>query len=225
MRVTIKFAKTEAMQFTGHLDLHRTLERTMRRANLPLAYSQGFNPRPRLALASALPLGYTSECEFAEFWLHQEFPLETLASKFRDATPPGIQLLEVQRAPDPLPNQPKAPMLQTLVQAAEFTVTLLAPLYDIEARLEALLARESIPRQKTRKRKVKHYDLRHLVEELVTLPVDAQGQQRLHMRLAARQGATARPDEVLEELGVNPLDTLVHRTKLILADGQLLPSK
>jgi radical SAM-linked protein len=63
MRIQITFSKTGAMRFTGHLDLHRAWERTFRRAALPLAYSQGYNPRPKMNLASALPLGFTSECE------------------------------------------------------------------------------------------------------------------------------------------------------------------
>ena len=60
------------MRFTGHLDLHRAWERTFRRAGLPLAYSQGFNPHPRLNLASALPLGFTSEGEVIDVWLEQD---------------------------------------------------------------------------------------------------------------------------------------------------------
>ncbi|HLE27799.1 MAG TPA: TIGR03936 family radical SAM-associated protein, partial [Anaerolineales bacterium] len=68
-RLRLTFAKTAAMKFSGHLDLHKTWERTLRRARLPLAYSQGFNPQPRLQLASALPLGFTSECEVLDAWM------------------------------------------------------------------------------------------------------------------------------------------------------------
>ena len=57
MRYRIFFSKTEAMRFTGHLDLHRTLERTMRRANLPLAYSEGFTPRPKFNPCLSTPVG------------------------------------------------------------------------------------------------------------------------------------------------------------------------
>ncbi len=59
-RLRLTFAKTAAMRYTGHLDLHTTWERTLRRARLPLAYSQGFHPQPKIQLASALPLGFTS---------------------------------------------------------------------------------------------------------------------------------------------------------------------
>ena len=69
MRLRLTFTKTGSLKYTGHLNLHRTLERTFRRAGLPLAYSQGFNPQPRMNLAEALPLGITSECEVMDVWL------------------------------------------------------------------------------------------------------------------------------------------------------------
>jgi uncharacterized protein (DUF2344 family) len=72
MRFRITFAKTNAMRFTSHLDLQRTWERTIRRARLPLSYSQGFNPHPKINLAAALPLGFTSRCEMVEIWLEDE---------------------------------------------------------------------------------------------------------------------------------------------------------
>ena len=90
MRLRSTFSKTEAMRFTGHLDLHRTLERTMRRANLPLTYSEGFNPRPKITLASALPLGFTSEAEVVDFWLKEDLPIKEISMALVKAAPPGI---------------------------------------------------------------------------------------------------------------------------------------
>ena len=63
MRVRITFSKQGALRFIGHLDLHRLWERAMRRANLPLTYSQGFHPQPKISLAAALPLGFSSRGE------------------------------------------------------------------------------------------------------------------------------------------------------------------
>ncbi len=62
MRARITFSKQGALRYTGHLDLHRLWERAMRRADLPLSYSQGFHPQPKISLASALPLGFASRC-------------------------------------------------------------------------------------------------------------------------------------------------------------------
>jgi len=92
MRLRIHFAKTEAMRYTGHLDLHRAWERTFRRAMLPLAYSQGFRPHPRINLGCALPLGFTSQDEVVDIWLEQSNPIQEIESALQSAIPPGIQL-------------------------------------------------------------------------------------------------------------------------------------
>ena len=64
MRIIARFEKGEAVRFVSHLDIQRTFQRAFRRANIPLAYSQGFNPHPQLSFATALSLGYTSEAEW-----------------------------------------------------------------------------------------------------------------------------------------------------------------
>jgi radical SAM-linked protein len=205
MRIRIKFVKTEAMRFTGHLDLHRAWERTFRRAGLPLAYSQGFNPRPRLQLASALPLGFTSQEEIADAWLEEDLPLEAIFAALDAALPPGLHLLEIKEI------DLRAPALQTEIGAAEFIVTLLDPMPNLGVRLEALLRQENL----TRQRRGKSYDLRPLILEMATLPPAKSDQQRIFMRLAAREGATGRPEEVIDALGIPVYNTRVERTKLI----------
>jgi len=100
MRLRITFAKTDAMRFTSHLDLHKTWERTLRRANLPLAYSQGFNPHPHINLASALPLGFTGEAEVVDIWLDQTLLVPQIASDLERAAPPGIKISKIQEMDD-----------------------------------------------------------------------------------------------------------------------------
>lgn len=205
VRLRITFAKTEAMRFTGHLDLHRTWERTFRRAGLPLAYSQGFNPHPRLNLGSALPLGFTSECEVIDAWLEQDLPLEQVKQALQPALPPGLRLLDMQAV------EPRRPALQSELEASEFTLTLLENCPDLTERCQALLQAESLPRV----RREKAYDLRPLVLALERLPDNELGQQRLLLRLSAREGATGRPEEVLDALGIGAEQARTHRQRLI----------
>jgi radical SAM-linked protein len=206
MRIRIKFAKTEAMRFTGNLDLHRAWERAFRRAGLPLAYSQGFNPRPRIQLASALPLGFTSQAEIADAWLEEDLPLEAIQVALEGALPPGLRLLEITEI------DLRAPALQTEVEAAEFTITLLNPYPSLESHLETLLQKDELLRQ----RRGKSYDLRPLILELASLPAETQGQPRIFLRLTAREGATGRPEEVLDALGIPVYAARIQRTRLIL---------
>jgi radical SAM-linked protein len=205
-RYRLTFAKTVDLRFTGHLDLHRALERTLRRASLPLAYTQGFNPRPRLNVGSALPLGFAGECELADFWLDEEFPTDQLLGELRRASPPGLKIIALEKILQ------KQPSLQNQIIASEYEVQILyeLPIDTLRARVHSLLAKESIPRQ----RRGKEYDLRPLIEVLHAEP-EENGQARLRMRLTSLPGATGRPEEVLHALDLDPVDALVIRKQLI----------
>ncbi len=210
-RYRAAFHKTEAMRFTGNLDLHRTLERTLRRAGLPLAYTQGFHPHPRLTLACALALGCTSEAELADFWLEETIPAGTVLERCGAAAPSGIRFTDVR------PVTLEGPSLPTLVLSAVYVVEVgreAAP-SDLTGRVEELLARAAIPRA----RREKAYDLRPLIE---ALEVDSHrhGVLAMRMRLAAREAATGRPEEVLLALGIEPAAARIHRRRLILREPQ-----
>jgi radical SAM-linked protein len=208
MRYRIQFSKTEAMRFTGNLDLHTTLERTMRRAALPLAYSEGFNPRPKLVLADALSLGITSEDEWLDCVMKIDAPAEEVLAALRDAAPPGIDFHSATVIDD------RAEKLPNLVQAARFVATLLDPAEGLEARVADFLAQPEVLREKTRKGRTRTYDLRALVFGLSVLEPDHAERQRLELRLSQGEGRTARPDDVLDALGLDPLRALLHRTAM-----------
>ncbi len=206
MRVRILFQKTDAMRYTGHLDLHKAWERVFRRAGLPLAYSQGFHPQPRLNLAAALPLGFTSQVEILDAWLEQELPAGEIQAALEEALPPGIQIGKLEEVDNSLPA------LQTQVQSAEYQVQLLDPVSGLEARISTLLANERLPRS----RRGKEYDLRPLVEEVRALAGNEQGLQQVYMRLLAQDGATGRPEEVLDAMGIAPEAARVHRIGIVM---------
>lgn len=208
MRLRITFAKNEAMRYIGHLDLHRTWERTLRRAGLPLSYSQGFSPHPKINLASALPLGFTSQCEVVDIWLDQEFLLSEVQEALRNSAPPGLIIRDIQQVPD------RAPTLQTILDASEYEVILLEPVPELGDKLARLSAAASLPRQ----RRGKAYDLRPLILDLQTAQPDPSGQARFLTVLAAREGSTGRPEEILAELGVKIEDARVRRLRLIFKD-------
>ncbi len=206
MRLRIKFAKTAHMRYTGHLDLHRAWERTIRRAKLPLAYSQGFNPRPKLNLAAALPLGFTSNCELAEIWLDEEQPQTEVETRLKAAAPPGIEILAIEAVD--LQN----PKLPNLIESAQYEIILLEFTPALDHKIAAIQTAPSILRE----RRGKEYDLRPLIENIQMAAPLPDGAQRIELQLAARNGATGRPDEVIEHLGIAPQNARVCRTQLIL---------
>lgn len=205
MRLRIKFSKTGEMRYTSHLDLFRAWERTLRRASLPLAYSQGFKPHPRINLASALPLGFTSNCEIADIWLEREMPLDEIASAMDRAAPPGMQISEVQEIDE------RTPSLQSQLKASKYLITFLEPLPQLDQRLEEILSKDSIPRE----RRQKTYDLRPLILDAEVIHAGDTGQQRLEVSLMAQEGATGRPEELILALGGEPEIARIQRTGLI----------
>lgn len=204
MRLRILFAKQGPLRYIGHLDLQKIWERTIRRTGLPLAYSQGFHPQPRIQIASALPLGFTSRAEIVDIFLTHPIELTSLKERLQAAAPVGLEIIEIKEV------EKDGPALQSQLRAAEYAITLpeLDPGADRELRrrIAALLQAPSLPRQ----RRGKDYDLRPLIEDLRLLE-----DGRLFMRLAAREGATGRPEEVLDALGIPWQETQIERTRLI----------
>lgn len=262
MRLRITFSKSGGLRYTGHLDMQTTWERTIRRAGLPLAYTQGFHPGPKIQIASALPLGFIGRAEIVDIWLREDADSsragdmggdmggdtcacgtgagkphpygEALpgdhevqgdhapqigdgrpyAEALQSAAPPGLTILSVEQVDE------AGPALQTQVDLAEYVVTLLDPVDEAELakRLTEVLEAVSLPRE----RRGKEYDLRPLVEQLVLTPLQREkeaGGVRVFMRLAARAGATARPEEVLDVLGIPFESTRIERIRLILQNG------
>lgn len=206
MRIRIAFAKQGALRYTGHLDLHKLWERAARRAGLPLAYSQGFHPQPKINIAAALPLGFSSRCEVMDMRLREDISLAGLCEKLQGTLPTGIHVLSVEQVED------REPALQTQVASAEYQVTLTEPLdrSELERRIESLLESDALRRE----RRGKTYDLRPLVEDLSLSP-HSTDLPIIFMRLSAREGATGRPEEVLDELGIAFEETRIERTLLI----------
>ena len=207
MRLRIIFSKTGSLRYIGHLDLHRIWIRTCRRSGIPLSYSQGFHPQPRISLASALPLGFVGLAEIVDIWLDQDVEEKKVLTDLKNAAPPGLILSSIQRI-DPL-----QPALQTQVQSADYEVLFLDPvdIFQLASSLEILKSSITLPRL----RRNKPYDLRPLLES-VDIKSGSSQAQVLFMRLKSSPAATGRPEEVLAELGINHENTRITRTQLNL---------
>jgi radical SAM-linked protein len=206
MRIRVVFAKTEPMRFTSHLDLYRAWERLLRRAGVELVFSQGYNPRPKLQLAAPLPLGITSQCEIIDFWLSAPPDnLQQLTSTLVSDQPPGIEIKSLEAV------DTSAPTLQKEVSSAEYQVALLDQVSKIDQKIELLLGTEDLMRVK----RGKSYNLRPLIQEL---RVDNTAPEDIFMQLDAREGSTGRPEEVLRALEIQPEDTRIERTRIVIRD-------
>ena len=203
MRIQVTFTKQGALRYTGHLDLHRLWERAARRAELPLAYSQGFHPQPKMSMAAALPLGFSSRCEVLDMRLERDIALDGLRDKLQGTLPSDIQVLAIEQTDD------RAPTLQTQVVSAGYEVHLTeaADGSDLKRKVDSVMESESI----TRTRRGKEYDLRPLI---LSLECNEEQPPVIHMLLSAKEGATGRPEEVLDVLGIAFEGTRIERTHL-----------
>jgi radical SAM-linked protein len=204
-RYRILFAKTEAMRFTGHLDLARAWERLLRRAGVPVAYSAGFHPHPKIQIGAALPLGVTGENELVDIETDTECNPEEIARLMNDHAPPGIRILRVDAPAEGSPG------LEKIILAGDYSAVPLEGAWpaDLPQRIERLLGSESLPRE----RRGKAYNLR---PRILSLALEG---NILRMRLRLEQEATGRPDEVLAEMGLEDAVVDVKRERIVMRDA------
>lgn len=207
-RVRLRFCRGEQLKYVGHLDLFRLWERALRRARLPLAYSQGHTAHPRIALAAPLPVGVTSECELMDVVLTRALPMPSVVQALNLALPQGMRAFDAWEVPLSLPA------LQATVRAAEYQVVASGP--GPQDAIAAFLAAGQVPWEERRAGRVRQYDLRRLVEEL-RLEGQQDGDWVLAMRLRHDESGAGRAEQVTAALGFAEPPISVHRRQLILA--------
>ena len=208
-RLRFTFAKGQGLKYISHLDLARTWERTFRRARLPVAYSLGFNPRPRFQLAAALPVGTTGRAELLDLWLTEPLSPREVLTRLGPVLPGGLDVTHVEEI------ELKAPSLQSQLRSAEYVAVVHSqePVEAIRTRIRALLAAPTLPRQRHHKGKQQTYDLRPLIQE-INVEVEGEQVRVLNMRLQASPQGAGRADQVLDALGLLLVPYTVERTNL-----------
>jgi len=196
--------------FASVLDQGRLWERLARRARVPLTYSQGFSPHPRLSLGMALPVGYASDCETVDLYLAERLEVSDVRETLERQAPPGIRIRDVADVPL------AAPAPQATMREAEYLVPIAGsvPCTALRSALAALLRRTSIPRTRVRKGAAKAYDLRPLIIDATCEPAP-DGGTWLRLRLVCGAGGAGRVEEVVDELGLTAHAGMVRRVRLI----------
>ena len=208
MRIT--FGKGPQLRYISHLDLALTWERALRRARVPLAYSQGHNPHAKLQLASGLPLGYTGSAEVMDVILTASISPEEFIACVDPTLPEGLNIASAEEVPL------KAPSLQSALRQAVYRVSVETslPETELKRRIANLLASDVLEQERVRKGRVEIFDLRPLVHDMQLLAVN-DGQAVFCMRLSAGQHGNVRPDAVTTALGLESEFSQVERTRLL----------
>jgi radical SAM-linked protein len=188
-RLRVRYAKRGRLRFTSHRDFSRAFERALVRARIPMAYSSGFNPHPRISYAGASPTGAASEAEYLEVGLAQIVAPADLARDLDAALPDGLDVIAVVEA--------RSGSLADRLEASRWQVDVPVPLPAAQEAVAAFLARASVSVERMTKKGIRTFDSRAAVLALEVTAYDAGS--RLTMVLRHTEPAV-RPDDVLTAL-------------------------
>ena len=210
-RLRLRFHRGEEIKFISHLDIMRLWERALRRAGIPLAYTEGFSPHPRLSLAAPLAVGVTSQGELMDIFGTRLVSPHWFTGAVSQQLPSGIEILEVHQIALSMPS------LQSQVRYAEYEVEVETEKgrEDIELALTSLLSAKSLPWQHQRDTGTRRYDLRALIDDLWLIEWHDR-YCTMGMRLRCDNSGSGRPEQVAAALGFTGHPQSIQRTKLIL---------
>lgn len=200
------------MRYISHLDVLRAWERAIRRAELPLSYSQGFTPHPKLAFASPLPLGFIGEAEVMDVTLDERVEAEEFRVKLLAQSSEDLGAFAIEEV------APSAPAPQAGLLWADYRLVISnVDFAEVEAGARQFLAADELLWTEERREKSKTYDLRAAVAWLRVRALECGAE--LHMRLQADAELTARPEQVVEALFPGAEMGVISRTGLVLGDS------
>ncbi len=222
MKLIAAYHKGSEIALISHLDIQRTLQRSFRRAGLPLLYSNGFNPHPQLSFATAAATGMSSECEWFEVQLSADVAPEEFMRRANGAMPEGMLISDAFVAPEGFGS------LSAKLRAAEYEVRLTfvraVSQEKLQSTLEEMLSGEIIVQKRT-KSGVRPVDLRPYILRVSVEQVEGEkAALRVLGKLQADGGlrVDALIDALLERLDAQAAYDL-HRARMYFAGDGLLP--
>jgi radical SAM-linked protein len=193
-RLRVRYAKRGRLRFTSHRDFSRAFERAIVRARVPMAYSSGFNPHPRISYAGASPTGAASEAEYLEIGLASEAEPAGVLQALDEALPPGLDVLEVVASP--------GGSLADLLEASVWRTTVPdLPPETAAAAVDRFLSAEQVLVERMTKKGLRTFDCRAAVVSLSAAGGAVADRECAILNMVLRHGTPAvRPDDVLAGL-------------------------
>lgn len=219
MRALFEFKKLDRLKFVSHLDLQRFMQMALRRTELPVSYSQGFNPHPQMSFASALAMGWTSDCEVLDVKMAEDITERFAFEQMSGALPPDLPLQRVRLVPD------QHPKMMAQVQMSDYVITLQGDgAEQIADAIPGFMAETSIIALRKTKSGEKPTDIRPWLVSIESKQTDVGIE--IHARLLLTEPATLKPDLLVRVLADRaglvelPEHVHYHRTHLLGLDAQ-----
>ncbi len=215
-----EITKGEEVRYISHLDYAGLIERAIRRAKLPAAYSEGFNPHMKIAFASALAVGVTSDAEYMDFELTQQLCQPEVFDKLNKNLPPGVKVLKLKPVRE-FKNQKKHKALMAEVDLAEYDIYV--PLEsDWDSAVKAVKLfneQEEVIYHRVTPKKTKDIEVKQYLAKPVKLAMSGD-KLKVTMDIIITQSGSIKPQEILGllaesyGLNVNIYDALINRRAL-----------
>lgn len=189
-RLRIRYAKRGRLRFTSHRDFSRAFERAVFRARIPMAYSSGFNPHPRISYAGAAPTGSASEAEYLEIALAEVIDPGETHRLLDEALPPGLDVLAVVESP--------GGSLADRLEASRWRLEVAVEPEVVTRAVRALYDADQVLVERMTKKGLREFDARAAVLSILASPLEGRGAQ---IDVVLRHGVpSVRPDDVLTAL-------------------------
>lgn len=210
MKLLLRLEKGEKVKYISHLDMQRLFQRALRRAKLPCAYSQGFNPHMLVSFACALPVGVCSKAEYAEVVLERFVPPTECMARLNEVLPDGVKILNA--------CEPKGtdPTVGSVIALAEYSF-MLKESGSVQDKLDSMLKKEEILIEKKTKKGFATVNVRNMIHSV------KQKGNMLYATLSCSNSENLRADkfrEILLESGIETLSA-VREKLFIISDGML----
>ncbi len=207
-RLRIKYKRGEALRYVGHLDMMRVWHRALRRSNVPIAYSEGFNPRPKMVFAAPLGLGILSDAELLDITLTRQIAPSILKEMISRQLPEGLTVIQTSFVPESLPPMP------AITTDAEYIVTAERTPSFSKDRIDEVLQAESIKWEQIREGVTKLYDIRTMFSDISVIEED-DSTVTLRMILKCSPSGAGRPEQIVKLLGLgDPIS--ITRKRIIM---------
>ncbi|MCE5258842.1 MAG: TIGR03936 family radical SAM-associated protein [Chloroflexi bacterium] len=209
-RLRIIYSISGALSYASVLDIGRLWERLFHRAHIPLAYSQGFNPHPRMQFAAALAVGYTSCYEVLDIWVSRPLDADAIIPQLRAQCPEGLSINVIESIPL------DAPSPQATLRRMGYRLEMESQALDTELKnaIANLMDSSSVVFERSRKGQAKDFDMRPLILDLRYVHYQ-DNRHIIELTLAFHAQGSIRPEEVIQAMHIAFDRLYIQRVALV----------